>query len=555
MITRKATNIGAIIATLAFALSAHAEAKRYLVQFKSPAAFASAAQAVSAFTGVDTNGVGASQMRLFNTSARVTNTLNHLHMMVVESDDALVIASLRTRPEIALVEQEVMFPAPKPIATHSVNGDVSTSDDLNAPGTPWGITAVKAPQAWATTNGAGARVMVLDTGVDKTHQVLVNQIEAVQNFTGGDVNDVTDLVGHGTHVSGTILADGKNGLVGVAPGAKLLMGKVCTDLGCSSLAIAEGLDWAVQEKVDVVSMSLGGAYTTTGETTAMNAAEAAGVTVVAASGNDGQGTVSFPAALPTALAVGAIDINLAKADFSNWGPELGVVAPGVDVVSSVPKGTGRASSVQMDIGDGKGLDEVKSATFVGSPVTAIAQNDLVYANLGKPEDFNGIKVAGKFALIQRGEITFKDKAANAIAAGAAGIVVYNNAPGLIQGALTDDGSEVSIPVVMIEQTVGEAAKATLAAGGTAKASIGVVKTDFASFQGTSMATPHVSGVAALVRAANKNLTPAQVRDILKSTATPLTPNDQNQMGSGLVNAEAAVAKAKTTFVPLYRAAN
>ena len=68
-------------------------------------------------------------------------------------------------------------------------------------------------------------------------------------------------------------------------------------------------------------------------------------------------------------------------------------------------------------------------------------------------------------------------------------------------------------------------------------------TDYASFQGTSMATPHVAGVAALVRAANKSLTPAQVRDVLKNTATPLGPNDNNEYGRGMVNAEAAVAQA------------
>ena len=69
-----------------------------------------------------------------------------------------------------------------------------------------------------------------------------------------------------------------------------------------------------------------------------------------------------------------------------------------------------------------------------------------------------------------------------------------------------------------------------------------------------MATPHVVGVAALVRAANKSLTPAQVRALLKATATKLSPNDQNQLGAGLVNAEAAVAKA-AHFVPMQQVAN
>src|ERR1019366_5708101 len=99
----------------------------------------------------------------------------------------------------------------------------------------------------------------------------------------GSATDVTDTVGHGSHVSGTILANGADGgLVGVAPEAKLLMGKVCTEQGCSNVAIASGLDWATSEKLDVVNMSLGGALLSTAEATALQSAEAAGVMVVAA---------------------------------------------------------------------------------------------------------------------------------------------------------------------------------------------------------------------------------------------------------------------------------
>jgi subtilisin family serine protease len=77
-----------------------------------------------------------------------------------------------------------------------------------------------------------------------------------------------------------------------------------------------------------------------------------------------------------------------------------------------------------------------------------------------------------------------------------------------------------------------------------QASVAVVGSDYATFDGTSMATPHVSGVVALIKATNPNLTPAQVRDVLKSTAAPTTDvNDQNQYGAGVVDAEKAVAKA------------
>jgi subtilisin family serine protease len=167
----------------------------------------------------------------------------------------------------------------------------------------------------------------------------------------------------------------------------------------------------------------------------------------------------------------------------------------------------------------------------------------VFAGLGQPQDFAGINVSGKFALISRGTITFGDKVKNALAAGAVGVIIYNNAPGLMQGTLTEDGSEAAIPAAMIEQSIGEMAKQMLAQGQSVRFSMSIDATDYASFQGTSMATPHVAGVAALVRAANPSLTPDQVRQVLKSTATPLGPNANNEYGSGLVNAREAVAKA------------
>ncbi|HWU42549.1 MAG TPA: S8 family serine peptidase, partial [Bdellovibrio sp.] len=349
-----------------------------------------------------------------------------------------------------------------------------------------------------------------------------------------------DHVGHGTHVSGTIAGVmDANGFTGVAPKAKLLMGRVCTEQGCSNVAIASGINWGIAQKVDVISMSLGGSMSTPAERDAVAKADRAGLTVVAASGNDGSNKVSYPGALPTVIAVGAVDNTSKKADFSQYGPELAVVAPGVDVISSVPQGTGRESSVTLTVG--KNSAKVNSATFQGArEVLNGESNVLVEAGLGKPEDFNGKDVKGKYALISRGEISFGDKIKNAMAAGATGAIIYNNAPGLLQGALTQDGSVLPVAVFMIEQTVGQQLVAALKAGTDVKADVQTVATDYASFQGTSMATPHVAGVAALIKATNKKLTGAQVKAILKRTATPLGPNSNNEYGSGLVNAEAAV---------------
>jgi serine protease len=390
--------------------------------------------------------------------------------------------------------------------------------------------------------------MVLDTGIDKDHPALRDNFEKGRDFTGeeGAPYPFVDLVGHGTHCAGTIAGVRMgSGFSGVAPKAKILAGRVCGERGCSSIAVAAGMNWAITEKVDLISMSLGGTKPTGIERRAVEAVDKAGITIVAASGNDGVPKVGFPAAFAPVVAVGAIDSTLAKAKFSQWGPELALVAPGVDVVSSVPVGSGREAKVDLN------QKTVLSTSFSGSPEIAEAvSNDLVVSGLGKPENFSSA-VKGKFALIRRGEIPFADKVKNAIAAGALGAVIYNNEPGLMQGALTQDGSTVAIPVVMIEQSSGLQAEALIAQGMAVRATVQTMSTDYAAFAGTSMATPHVAGVVALMKTANKNLTPAEVKNILKSTATATAAsNTENEYGSGLLNAEKAVQAAEAMVVPV-----
>lgn len=553
---QRMTQIGSLLLAI-FALSAEAAPTKYMVRFKSPGTFQNVVQNMKSAQTFSKFGADLAPMRLFNTNSTVAETLEHVQLLVIESEDARAIESLRRHPAVALVEQEVFHPLPRPMATWS-RKPTDASEPARAlkrvkVDRPWGIDAVKAPAAWAKTQGQNARVLVLDTGLDQNHPALSSRFEKGRNFAGGPATDFSDQIGHGTHVAGTVLASGEEGgLVGVAPKARLLAGKVCSAMGCSSAAIAAGINWAVAEKVDVVNMSLGGMFISESELQAIRAAEAAGVFIAAASGNDGTGRVSFPAAVATITAVGATDINNLKANFSQWGPELDVVAPGVEVISAVPQGSGRAAVVMVDLGNG--LNEVKALPFVGSPLRTV-NAEIVLAGLGKPDDVKNLDLTGKIAFIQRGEIPFKEKVANAINKGAVAAVIYNNAPGLIQGTLTEDGSEAAIPAAMVEQTLGEQVKALLQQGRPVGFSLSVEASDYANFQGTSMASPHVAGVAALIRSANKSLTPAQVRDLLKQSATPLGPNTNNEYGAGLVNAEAAVDQALTMVAPPLLLAN
>lgn len=551
-----------VLATLGMLISTPVFAAKYIVSFKDKAAFGQAhaqyimSNQLNLSQVTISSGAGFDRRPLAVGQLKVEESLRNLKSMIVDTNDEKAIQALVDSGAIDFVEPEIFHPAPQPMQNYrpwkpwDVSVAQPVSEDVFAqkvglgPKTPWGIKAVKAPQAWDSAKlGQGARVLVLDTGLDKNHPAFKGSLEAGRDFTSEAASDdITDTVGHGTHVAGTILGvQMSDGFTGVAPHAKLLMGRVCLADGCSNIAVSRGIEWGIEQKVDVISMSLGGPLGSVAERKATEVANAAGVVIVAATGNDGSNKVSFPAGFPTVVAVGAIGQDNKRAQFSQYGPELDVMAPGVGVTSSVPMGSGRESSVQVRIGSAEN-HQVNSSTFVGTiEVKEPMTQELVHANLGNVVDFEGLDLKGKFALIQRGEISFGDKAKNAIAAGAAGVVVYNNTSGLLQGAVTTDGSVLPIPVMMVEQTVGEEMTKALKAGQVVSATVQTKSTDYSAFDGTSMATPHVSGVVALIKAANKRLTPAEVRQILAETSTNIGATAE--YGAGLVNAEAAVQKA------------
>lgn len=567
-----------------FAVTAQAQtAKRYIVIYKSQQGFA----AMDNYMSLE------SSSKAFG----LAKSLKNIQMQVIKSSNLAAIEQLKNHPEVEAVVEEAVWPVPKlskkiqlmqtaASVVHPLNTNANPDFFNQADGTPWGIIAVRAPGAWGLSDaGSKSRVLVIDTGIDKNHEALSRQIEATKNFTAGatgtvDATNTTDEVGHGTHCSGTIGGqyNDQTGFVGVAPKVKLLMAKVCTAKGCQLGDIAAGVDWGISQKVDVMSMSLGGPGPTGNILQdlliesmnkplkkALANAEAAGIFIAAASGNSATAAVpatpttpavpaanpkmGYPAKAPTVYAVGALDSTLTKTSFSQWGPELDITAPGAGVLSSVPMQSGRDSLVYIMI-DGQ-KNRVKSVSFAGTKeITIPKMGSLVFAGLGKPDDFAKINVAGKFALIQRGEIAFADKVKNAQAAKASGVIIFNNAAGLAQGTLSADGSsEIDYPVVMIEQVEGDKLVAQLNAGKVASSEVSTIKTNYSLFDGTSMATPHVAGVAALVISTyklthgGKTLKPAEVRALLSKTARPLGPNSDNQYGAGLVQADRAVAEA------------
>lgn len=208
---------------------------------------------------------------------------------------------------------------------------------------PEGIKMVHAPGVWKKAKGKDIVQAFIDTGIDKTHPDLKNQIIGGKDFTGS--GDFQDDNGHGTHTSGTAVAALNNqGVVGVAPEAKVLALKALDGQGKGSsswinAALAYAIDWKGPngEKVDVISMSLGGPANQK-EHELIQKAVKQGILIVCAAGNSGDGNPktpekSFPGDYNEVVEVGAVNFQKKLAKFSNTNNEIDVVAPGVGVVS------------------------------------------------------------------------------------------------------------------------------------------------------------------------------------------------------------------------------
>ncbi|MFI6121971.1 S8 family peptidase [Streptomyces sp. NPDC051064] len=215
---------------------------------------------------------------------------------------------------------------------------------------------IGADLAWAAGyDGKGTKVAVLDTGVDAEHPDLKGRIAASENFTDSDTTD--DRQGHGTHTVSTVggsgaASDGKK--KGVAPGADLLAGKVLNDSGEGAESwIIAGMQWAVDQKADVVSMSLGSTAPTDCtdpmSVAAEELAQSKDTLFVIAAGNAGPtlNTVSSPGCAPSVLTVGAVDRDDSTAVFSSRGPAVGahtlkpeIAAPGVAISAAAAGGRG-----------------------------------------------------------------------------------------------------------------------------------------------------------------------------------------------------------------------
>lgn len=202
---------------------------------------------------------------------------------------------------------------------------------------PWGVDRIDAEKVWDITTGDPIKVAVIDTGIDLKHPDLKDNIKGGYNAINPR-KSANDDNGHGTHVAGIIAAiDNEIGVVGVGPKIDLYAVKVLNAAGSGYLSdVIEGLDWAIKNKMNVVSMSLGTTTYSQSFEDAIKRVNAAGIVQVAAAGNNGPGsnTVNYPAKFAEVIAVSATDSNDAIASWSSRGPEVDLAAPGVNIYST-----------------------------------------------------------------------------------------------------------------------------------------------------------------------------------------------------------------------------
>lgn len=202
----------------------------------------------------------------------------------------------------------------------------------------WGLQDIKANLAWdkvSPAQRANVTVAILDTGINANHEDLQASIVPGYNFIDNN-NNPMDGHGHGTHVAGIAAAITNNGkgIAGIAGGAKIMPVKVMNDSGSGDYAsIINGIKYAADHGAKVISMSLGGPGFSQAMQDAVDYAISRGASVVAASGNSNS-AVAFPGNCNGVITVGAVDSNNQRASFSNYGPEMDVVAPGVNIISS-----------------------------------------------------------------------------------------------------------------------------------------------------------------------------------------------------------------------------
>lgn len=404
---------------------------------------------------------------------------------------------------------------------------------------PYGIDMVQARDVWdanrdgvvdsGAITGSNRKICIIDSGYFN-HEDLPTGVSGYN----GNLPWNQDGDGHGTHVAGTIAAmNNALGVIGVTPGTvQLYIVRVFGDSGtwAYSSTLIDAAYKCRDNGANIISMSLGGSRSNNTEKNGFAALyNTNGILSIAAAGNEGTTANSYPASYDSVVSVAAIDSNKAWANFSQYNSQVELAAPGVGVLSTVPY----LDSTTLTTG---------GVTYTAGHIEFSARGSAsgALADGGRCTATNSAW-AGKVVLCERGDISFYDKVRNVQLSSGAAAVIYNNAPGGFVGTL-GDGNTSTIVGISLSQEDGQFLVANrLGQSATVSSTYTAQTSGYEYYDGTSMATPHVSAVAALVWGAKPTATNAQIRTVLQQTAQDLGAAGRDvYYGFGLVQAKTAI---------------
>jgi serine protease len=401
---------------------------------------------------------------------------------------------------------------------------------------PYGIGMVQADQvddSIASANSGGKKICVIDSGLELPHEDMGAQGGSINGTNDSGTGNWFDQGGpHGTHVAGTIAAlnngIGVRGVIGTDPNLHIVKVFNAAGWGYSS-DLVSAINKCVSNGSDVINMSLGGTGSSTSEQNGIQAAYDAGVLLIAAAGNDGVATSttdveSFPASYDSVMSVAAIDSAKVLADFSQKNSQVEISGPGVDVYSTYPEGSGSVVEVSVS-GTGYAANAMENQGSATGPLYDFATGEAIDSG-----------ASGNVCLIERGNISFYDKVKACQDSGGVGAILYNNAPGGFSGTL-GTANATSIPSVTVSDTDGAEMLANIGFSATVNIGAG----NYGKMSGTSMASPHVAGVAALVWSHHPTCTNVEIRNVLNASAQDLGATGRDvKFGHGLAQTKDAI---------------
>ena len=405
---------------------------------------------------------------------------------------------------------------------------------------PYGITMVQADLVSDQFAG-NQKVCVIDSGYHIGHNDL-QDFNVTASFLSGSGDPFIDPCGHGTHVTGTIsaLANG-SGVLGVLPSGNVglhivkVFGNDSWTSGSCGWSYTSSVIAAAYECADaganIINMSLGGGTASSAAAQGFQDLLDQGVLSIAAAGNSGNTAFSYPASYDAVISVAAIDSNKNLASFSQRNSQVELAAPGVGVLSTTPFAD---AAVEVD------------RSYLAEPMDRTARTTATGNLVDGGLCLSPGNWSGRVVLCQRGQVSFSDKVNAVQSGGGVAAIVYNNEPGGFGGQLQCGGNPnracSSIPAVSMSQEDGQVLLANQLGASAFVSTISTVPANgYAAWNGTSMASPHVAAVAALVWSYAPELSAADIRAVLAATAQDLgTPGRNNEFGYGLVQAKAAL---------------